>query len=728
VTEKIGIASYLTGLKKIWLESTGEPEITVAILDGPVDLSHPCFREANLSILETLISKDASNAPSSQHGTGIASIIFGRHGSSVHGVSPGCRGLIVPVFSDGSNGSLAPCSQIDLAHAITQSFEKGAHVINISGGEIDSSGKPHPLLASALRLCAENGVLIVAAAGNDSCQCLHVPAAIPSTLAVGAMDAQGSPLKFSNWGDAYRTNGILAPGEQITLAVPGGGVATKSGTSFASAIISGIVALLLSIQIKRGDKPDPYAVRGAILKSAHSCPDSEGSDCRRYLVGSLNIAAAYDIIVQKGKEVIDNYNSAKQVPENERRVLVDSSGRSPATGLQSAEVYASSPELAKKTLQGPTPNAMNALEKGVSIAKVSDRGTGNQNEEDKAMVEIVDETCGCVTKQEDVEKMVEPMEEKSGLSEAARTQMPTSAVKAAESLVDNPSIIDKKSSVIPKQVQPSQVGGSASLVYALGTLSFDFGTEARRDAFIQSMEGDQPNPNDPMQLLDHLKKNPEYSASLIWTLDIEATPVYAIRPAGPYSPRAYDKLREFLKAQQTEGVERVSIPGFLAGQTRLLSGQVVPVIIPEVRGMCSWSTDALVRAVIGQMPEGADNKTLKIFNEKELGVRNFSERVYYELMNLGRASQERAMNFAGTNAFQVAAVFEQAARENLVLDSIDTERSPICRPDSDCWDVKLTFFDPANRLTVARKVYRFTVDVSDVVPVTIGKVRSWSVY
>ena len=97
-------------------------------------------------------------------------------------------------------------------------------------------------------------------------------------------------------------------------------------------------------------------------------------------------------------------------------------------------------------------------------------------------------------------------------------------------------------------------------------------------------------------------------------------------------------------------------------------------------------------------------------------------------MNLSRASPERAMNFAGTNAFQVVAVFEQAARENLVLDIIETERSPVCRPDSDCWDVKLTFFDSVNRLTISRKVYRFTVDVSDVVPVTVGKVRSWSVY
>jgi hypothetical protein len=61
------------------------------------------------------------------------------------------------------------------------------------------------------------------------------------------------------------------------------------------------------------------------------------------------------------------------------------------------------------------------------------------------------------------------------------------------------------------------------------------------------------------------------------------------------------------------------------------------------------------------------------------------------------------------------------------LDTIETERSPICRPDSDCWDVKLTFFDPERVFQRARKTHRFTVDVSDVVPVTVGPVRSWYV-
>ncbi len=654
----------------------------------------------------------------------------------------------MPVFSDGSDGSLAPCSQIDLAHAITQSVELGAHVINISGGEIDSSGKPHPLLASAVHLCAKNGVLIVAAAGNDGCQCLHVPAAIPSTLAVGAMDAQKSPLKFSNWGDAYQTNGILALGERIKVAVPGGGVATKSGTSFATPIVSGIVALLLSIQMKRGDKPDPYFVREAILQSAHSCSTSGGSDCRRYLAGSLNVADALDYITKKGKEAIDRNNSVKQIQKNARQGLVGSLNRSPVPGLQGAEFSIIDLKPAKELFQRSSPGALKTLENAVSMAEMNEIETTNQNKEEGKMVETVNEISGSVMEQEEEGKMVGPMENTCGCSEAPLPQMAPSAVQAAESVEALPNI-EKVPSVMPNEVQPSQALGSAQLVYSLGTVGFDFGTEARRDAFIQRMEtkdNPHPNPNDVDQLLKFLDKHPEWAAHMIWTLHIEETTVYAIRPAGSFSPRAYERLREFLKEQITPVpvppvtelnvlrqepeylVEKVSIPGVLADQIRLLSGQVVPVIIPDLRGMYSWNIKALANSVVGPAPKSEDKKAMELFMSLQNDLFNFLQRLYYEFMNLGRASAERAMNFAGTNAFQAKIVFEEAGKKKLMLDRIETERSPICRPDSDCWDVKLTFFNPKERLTEARLTFRFTIDVSDVVPVTIGKVRSWSVY
>jgi hypothetical protein len=106
-------------------------------------------------------------------------------------------------------------------------------------------------------------------------------------------------------------------------------------------------------------------------------------------------------------------------------------------------------------------------------------------------------------------------------------------------------------------------------------------------------------------------------------------------------------------------------------------------------------------------------------------LRNFFDRVYYEIRNLGRLSPDRALNFAATNAFQATKVFSETIALSMRLDTIEVERSPYARPDADAWDIKLKFFDPENTRR-ARTVFRFTIDVSDVMPVSVGEVRSWS--
>jgi hypothetical protein len=104
---------------------------------------------------------------------------------------------------------------------------------------------------------------------------------------------------------------------------------------------------------------------------------------------------------------------------------------------------------------------------------------------------------------------------------------------------------------------------------------------------------------------------------------------------------------------------------------------------------------------------------------------NFVSRIYYGFRNLGVAANDRALNYAATNAFQALAAIERAVVEGRVdVRTIDVQRSPICRLDSDCYDVRLMFFDPEN-ITRANLVFRFTVDVSAVMPVTIGVMRTW---
>jgi hypothetical protein len=105
-------------------------------------------------------------------------------------------------------------------------------------------------------------------------------------------------------------------------------------------------------------------------------------------------------------------------------------------------------------------------------------------------------------------------------------------------------------------------------------------------------------------------------------------------------------------------------------------------------------------------------------------IREYLERIYYEFRNLGVTPQERALNLSATNTFQIAEVMAAATAADMGLDTIMVEKSPICRPDSDCYDVKLQFFN-LNDSRRAGKVFRFTIDVSDVIPVTIGRVRSW---
>lgn len=590
----------------------------------------------------------SSQGAAVQHGTQIASIIFGQHRSSLKGLAPQCRGLVIPIFTDGKREAIAPCSQLDLARAILLAANHGAHIINISGGQLHPSGDADPLLMKAVRHCADQNILIVAAAGNDGCNCLHIPGALPSVLAVGAMNAAGMPLDFSNWGESYRTQGILALGENIPGAVPGGGITTSSGTSYATAVVSGIAALLLSLQVKRGHIPNPHAVRDAILKSAIACNDQPATDCRRLLAGRLNVTGAMSLILQPGEPMNENLELAA-MPPAPREAANPLPIQPPIPAVQAATY---SPPISEVT-----PQSVQAL--------------------------------------------------------PASPQLPTQ--------------------VNPGAIQPAACscgGGNSTptqLVYALGQLGYDFGTEARRDSIQQHM-GEGANPHDPQQLRAYLDENPWDAAALIWTLSLDATPIYAIQPQGAYADRAYERLVQFLREQLTEGVERISVPGVIVGQVMLMSGQVVPVILPTLRCMYSWTTAALIEAVCGSPPaESASEQNREAYGERSRSVVNFLERVYYELRNLGITPQERAINYSATNALNVERIFESAIRDEMDLDTIEVERSPLGRPGSECWDVKLTFFNPQKVFEQARKVYRFTVDVSDVCPVSVGRVRSWFV-
>ena len=654
-------SSIKTEIQELWNLTRGDSQICVAVLDGLVDQSHDCFNAANLTRLPTLIQGEATaNGSMSGHGTHVASIIFGQHNSSeLRGIAPQCRGLIVPIFGD-NNRKL---SQLDLARAIEQAVNAGAHIINVSAGQLTDNGEAEGWLDRAVQLCKDHNVLIVAAAGNDGCDCLHVPASLPTVLAVGAMNDQGKPIDFSNWGESYQNQGILAPGENILGAKPGGGTQKLSGTSFATPIVSGVAALLLSLQVQRGETPDPAQVRRVLLETAIPCTTKDTDDISRCLLGKLNISGALAYFT--GGTMSEELDTVETVDSVE------------AAGCGCAEITKSAE---------PEPNP---------------------------------------------EEFIPP--EFFPVVPAVTTSAPLTNSSNSQSTI----MSNRTSNYITASQAPSDLA-EVNLVYALGTLGYDFGSEARRDSFKQLMPGVQidgtaipANPYDARQMVDYLGDNLSEAKSLIWTLNLELTPVYAIEPGGAFARDVYAILQQLLSGQiQAEDsenyVERVSIPGILSGRSvKLFSGQVVPVIeVPNTRGLYGWKVNTLVQAAI-QTVQAQATEAQEESIRRTLG--SFLSRIYYDLRNLGTTSQDRALNFASTNAFQAASTFAEAVATGMELDSITVEKSPFCRLDSDCWDVKLKFFDPENSRR-AKKLFRFTIDVSDIIPVTLGEVRSLSTH
>jgi hypothetical protein len=448
-----------------------------------------------------------------------------------------------------------------------------------------------------------------------------------------------------------------------------------------------------------------------------------------------------------------------------------------------------------------------------------------------------------------------------------------------------------------KRVQPSGCGCGSSasqarpLVYVVGSLGFDYGSEARRDA-LTAANGGVVIVTDA-QMAAFLATSPWEAASFTWTLSDDQYPLYAIRPSPAYGQEAYARLAELLTAD----VDRLSVPGWIAGSVRLMNGAVVPVIEPDVQGIRSWSVsrvaerdgsidiqtptsmglpqdvnldeqgtadwaywgyltetgydrsdsgnaqiadfvasgavartdpfpqltfqwshgapphaqasgvDTAVRvsglndgfkftvpadtqpriltlyvsatsaegtlvaalgddsaepAVVTTTGDGpfsiritykggsatqlvvswslsrptGDSPAIvlqaatlaRAEADPRTDLQNFMDRIYFELRSKGASPEERARNFAATQAYFTNNVIAYAIGHGLNLQRISVAHSPLCRPGSECWDVTLAFFDPQNPTQSALKVFRFTVDVSDVKPVMIGPMYEWNSY
>jgi subtilisin family serine protease len=226
----------VVGFPKAWDVTQGSSKIVVAVLDTGVDANHPDLRGALVAGWD-FIDNDADPTDEHGHGTAVAGVIGARSNNHVGGAGICWRCLVMPIRVLDAKGS---GDDTLIAAGVVWATDHGAQVINLSLGGPGSSVE----LTNALAYANAKGAIVVAAAGNAGGTTQFFPAADPRVVSVAATTVSDQRFSWSNFGSWVR---LAAPGCNVAT-IRGGGYGTFCGTSSATPLVSGLVALELSAQ------------------------------------------------------------------------------------------------------------------------------------------------------------------------------------------------------------------------------------------------------------------------------------------------------------------------------------------------------------------------------------------------------------------------------------------------------------------------------------------------
>ncbi|GAB4140968.1 MAG: hypothetical protein Fur0041_16190 [Bacteroidia bacterium] len=242
-----------------WNYFSSGSNIVIAIVDDAVDRNHPDL-SPNLwvntgEIANNNIDDDGNgyiddingfdvgnndnnpNPPSSayDHGTHVAGIASARANNNTGIASIGFSCKLMAVKATTSSSSIT-----NGYDGIVYAVNSGADVINMSWGGTGSSTTAQNIITWA----SNQGVLLIAAAGNSNVNSMFYPAGYSECMAVASTTTGDVKSSFSNYGTWVD---ISAPGSNIYSTLPGTGYGNKSGTSMASPLVAGLAGLMLSL-------------------------------------------------------------------------------------------------------------------------------------------------------------------------------------------------------------------------------------------------------------------------------------------------------------------------------------------------------------------------------------------------------------------------------------------------------------------------------------------------
>ncbi len=234
-------------LQQLHKSATGR-KVLVAVIDSGVEASHPDLA-GQVALQENFV--DGQSYVAEEHGTAVAGVIAARadNGIGIAGVAPEARLLALRACWQADGGTR--CNSFTLAKALNFALLHNAQVINLS-----LSGPQDRLLQQLVAVAQARGIRVVGAIdpgrGDGG-----FPANSPGVFAVAADDAPG-----------HSSQALLAPGRDIPTTMPGARWGMVSGSSYAAAHVSGMLAVIGEL------KPQLAAdrLRDGIVRSSGRAP------------------------------------------------------------------------------------------------------------------------------------------------------------------------------------------------------------------------------------------------------------------------------------------------------------------------------------------------------------------------------------------------------------------------------------------------------------------------
>jgi subtilisin family serine protease len=241
-------------IKDIWekYDIKGQ-NVNVFVLDTGIDTTNISFANHNI----TAKSFVENETPEDVHGHG--TWCCGKINADKVGIAPECHLFSAKVMDASGYGS-----DFDINKALTWALENNPQIISMSLGGYNLDKEQEKLCAKIF----EKGGIILSAAGNERTDDKTYPAAFKNVLAITAIDQERNKADFANYGQHIA---VAAPGVACYSTILNNQFRKMSGTSMATPVTAGLLALGISYILKKKQKygiPERDLIIQALEKSA----------------------------------------------------------------------------------------------------------------------------------------------------------------------------------------------------------------------------------------------------------------------------------------------------------------------------------------------------------------------------------------------------------------------------------------------------------------------------